>query len=426
MVSCRSFSDSCRPIRDAALALLAWLVVAPIVVADDVALPLVTVLTVEGLQAEGGLKRLDDEGVQLDDGTAKTLPLESVVSLQLGSNSEPPQTSGNWLLFANGDRIAAEAVRFDGEFVQTRPNRGIVSDEWQVPVEVLSAMTWSLDGSRLARMQSRLQPGELREDLLLLANADRVTGELIEFDERTVTIETSVGEIPVERSRLAGLAFNPDLVVAPAAPVRGAVIGFHDGSRLTVQSARFIPDSDDAGRDTIEVEPLFGDSIRLSLAAVSSIELLRPDLRCLTEVDPADVTIEQTPYLSSAPPPVWNDSVAGSPLRLRGGAPARGIGVLSGTTLTFALQPGDESFLAIVGIDDAAEGQGSARFSILLDGKEAWTSSELTGRDDPVVAGPIDLAGASELTLRVDFGAYGDIRDFADWCTPVIVRTPTD
>ncbi|MFG0334555.1 MAG: NPCBM/NEW2 domain-containing protein [Maioricimonas sp. JB049] len=405
---------------------LAWLAFIPSVGrADDTAAPACTVLTTDGEQTLGELFRLDDRNVRVTrERTGETAhPLESVIMIRMKPPVAPPVSPGNWLLFANGDRVAAEAVRFDGEEILTRPAESLAFDEWRIPVEMLAAVTWSQTGTSPGRLETRLRMEGLREDLLLLTNGDRVTGELLTFDEQSVAIETSVGEIPIERSRLAGLAFNPDLVVPPATTPQGAVIGFHDGGRLTVQSVRL--DRSEAPR-TFEVEPLFGDALRLPIEAVSVIELFRPGLRSLAEVASSDVAVGQTPYLSSAPPPVWNGSVAGGPLRLRGVTYPRGIGMLSGTSLTFAVQPGDEAFLAVVGIDDAADGQGSAQFRVLLDGREVWSSGELTGRDEPVVAGPIDVAGAARLTLRVDFGEYGDIRDFADWCTPVIVRRPTE
>ncbi|QDU40494.1 NPCBM/NEW2 domain protein [Maioricimonas rarisocia] len=421
MVSCRSFSDSARALLVAAVLLTRLTFTPSVGRADDAAASDCTVLAVDGAQIHGELSRIDGESVHLSgQQTAETvLPLDSVIALRMMKPpAAPPESPGQWLLFANGDRVAAEAVRFDGEEILTRPAALLAVDEWRVPVEMLAAVTWSQKGTAPERLETRLRGDGLREDLLLLTNGDRVTGELLTFDEQNVAIETSVGEIPIERSRLAGLAFNPDLVVPPSTPSQGAVIGFHDGGRMTVRSVRL-----DGAVRTFEVEPLFGAALRLPIDAVSMIELVRPGLRSLAVVDVSDVTVEQTPYLSSAPSPVWNGNVAGGALRLRGMTCPRGVGMLSGTSLTFRVQSGDEAFLAVVGIDDAADGQGSARFSVLLDGGEVWSSGELTGQNEPVVVGPLDVAGANRLTLRVDFGEYGDIRDFADWCTPVIVRT---
>jgi hypothetical protein len=51
-----------------------------------------------------------------------------------------------------------------------------------------------------------------------------------------------------------------------------------------------------------------------------------------------------------------------------------------------------------------------------------FTSPVLTGRSAPVDLGPLDVAGAHELTLVVEYGEYGDILDYADWGDAVLVR----
>jgi len=67
-----------------------------------------------------------------------------------------------------------------------------------------------------------------------------------------------------------------------------------------------------------------------------------------------------------------------------------------------------------VGIDDSAAGQGSVRFRVLLDGREAFVSPILRGGDPPLPVS-VDLGGAKLLELLVDYADRADVMDRADW-----------
>ena len=140
----------------------------------------------------------------------------------------------------------------------------------------------------------------------------------------------------------------------------------------------------------------------------------------LTDREPIETTF--VPYFSSQWPVMKNANVLRGPLALRGVTYSTGLGVHSRSLVTYQLDPKDREFRVVVGVDDAAGGQGSVRFGIELDGKRVWDSPELTGKSQPLPIRPISLAGAKKLTLIVDFGANADIADYADWCDAVVIR----
>ena len=72
--------------------------------------------------------------------------------------------------------------------------------------------------------------------------------------------------------------------------------------------------------------------------------------------------------------------------------------------------------------DDTARGRGSVVFVVEVDGERVYTSKPVTGKSDPLSIPPVDVAGKQRLTLIVDFGHLGDIRDHADWCNAVLIR----
>jgi hypothetical protein len=90
--------------------------------------------------------------------------------------------------------------------------------------------------------------------------------------------------------------------------------------------------------------------------------------------------------------------------------------------VTYRLDGKYRRFRATLGIDDAAAGQGSVTFEVLVDGTSVFRSDVLTGTSPAVALERIDLAGAKLLTLRVDYATDADIGDHADWCDALLVR----
>ena len=94
----------------------------------------------------------------------------------------------------------------------------------------------------------------------------------------------------------------------------------------------------------------------------------------------------------------------------------------SQSEVTWSIESGWQTFLAVAGIDAAAEGGGSVRFAIDADGTRIWQSGVVAGADEPLWIGPISVSGVDELTLIVFFGDNGDLLDYANWCDAVLVK----
>jgi hypothetical protein len=130
--------------------------------------------------------------------------------------------------------------------------------------------------------------------------------------------------------------------------------------------------------------------------------------------------------------PRMDRSFAGRPLKSAGRSFVKGIGVYSGTTLTWQLDGKFTEFRAAAGIDDGAGPLGGVVFEVLVDGQPKWTSgflhaagTEGRGKASPVDVPKIDVRGAKTLTLRVLSGDAEDpwpIGDEADWLGAMLVR----
>ena len=110
---------------------------------------------------------------------------------------------------------------------------------------------------------------------------------------------------------------------------------------------------------------------------------------------------------------------APSPITLGGVAYPHGIGTLSINELIVDLKGQATRFVSMVGIDDAARGQGSVTVEVWVDNRNAFTSGILRVGDPPVLV-DVDITGAGFLELVIDDGGDVSTGDYADWGGAII------
>ena len=128
------------------------------------------------------------------------------------------------------------------------------------------------------------------------------------------------------------------------------------------------------------------------------------------------------PYLETKWPYKIDRNVTGGQLRCGGRIYLKGIGVHSAAVLRYKLDRPWGRFQAELGIDDSTAGRGSVGFRVFVDGnKLKYTSPPIRGGMPPQAIS-IDLSGATQLDLVVDFGEGGDVMDHADWLNARLVK----
>jgi hypothetical protein len=76
--------------------------------------------------------------------------------------------------------------------------------------------------------------------------------------------------------------------------------------------------------------------------------------------------------------------------------------------------------LATAGIDDGVEGRGHVRLTIAADGRTLFDGPVAGG--DPPLPLDLDLAGATRLSILVDYGEGFDVSDHLDLGNARLVR----
>jgi alpha-galactosidase len=139
--------------------------------------------------------------------------------------------------------------------------------------------------------------------------------------------------------------------------------------------------------------------------------------------------------------PQVNRAIRETPLKIAGKKFDRGVGTHANSVLWVELAGGTERFTATVGLDDAANGNGSIVFKILGDGRKLF-ESEVMKPGAPAKKVDVALRGVRTLLLQVTDAGDGIGFDHADWADaqfqvigaapktvpvpaePAIVRTP--
>ena len=115
-----------------------------------------------------------------------------------------------------------------------------------------------------------------------------------------------------------------------------------------------------------------------------------------------------------------DQGVAGKPLSIGGKQFAHGVGTHAASVFRVNVAGQASRFVAQVGVDDSAGGQGSVEFIVVGDGRTLWKSGVLTGGRSAIPV-DVDLKGVQRLLLRVTDGGDGATSDHADWAEATIV-----
>ncbi|HVS34139.1 MAG TPA: NPCBM/NEW2 domain-containing protein, partial [Gemmataceae bacterium] len=385
--------------------------------------PTFTAHKADGQSVEGRLRELGgDWSVRIGDATVKG---DDLLTVRRADRPSPPLSAGAQILLAGGDSVpvrmdAKNGPRLIGDRVHFLCPVLAGGQDVTVPLSAMSAVWYGgAGGDDAERLRRRLVQEPHKRDLLLLKNGDVLEGALTALDGAGVTLEVNRRPVTIEIDRTAGVALSSALTEAPKPKGACARIvldgpGEAAGARLSLASARC---SDGA---TLTGETLFGAALSVSLSQVAAIDLFGGRAVYLSELNPS--RYEYFPYLDDH----WDWSrdadVTGLDLRLAGSSWDRGVGLHSHARLTYAVPKDARRFEALVGLDDRTGRDGSVRIHVLADGKPL----DLAGDRELTAGAPlsvhVDVTGAKELTLEVDFGKGGPVQDHVDWVDARFVR----
>jgi len=266
---------------------------------------------------------------------------------------------------------------------------------------------------------------------VVLRNGDRIQGELQSIQGGVATFSSELGKLDIALERLAYIKvarFPPSwgpvgrpltaVVLVDGDWLLGDVLGEAEG-KLLVRRDKGLKPLAQPVEDAGSAEGGAGQELSVARSAVSEVRYLGRGVVYLSDLEPTRV--EERPFFDYLIPWQRDLSVGKGRLSLRGRVFHKGLGVHSRCRLTYDLGGRYARFHALIGIDDETGGKGNCTFEVRVDGEKRFASGAVTGRDEPRSV-EVDVTGAKELVLLVDFGEAGDVADRADWADAYLVR----
>lgn len=335
-----------------------------------------------------------------------------VVSLRRVGVALPPLPREPGLLTTTGDRVPGRLVGGDSDVIRFQPAGSQVP--WDVPLPAV-AVVWLTTPPAGTRPDPDRVPWlgpNRKRDILRLRNGDTTPGTVAGFvaDGDAVRFKPDAGdERAVPLGSVAAVALNPALASTRRPKGSYTHVVLRDGTRLHLAGAA-------ADGTTLQGKTLFGQRVALPLGSVVAIDTVRGKATELASLKPK---VEAGGYLGVAWPWAADRTVRGEPLRLMtaNGVETfdRGVGTHPRTVLTYELAGKYRRFEALVGLDPMSGRQGRAVVRVVVDGTDAAPSGLSDLRPGQVVPVRVELAGAKQLTLTVEYGAAGDVQADVNW-----------
>lgn len=361
-----------------------------------------------------------DWSVLLDGREGTLIPAADVLNVRRLDVPLPPLPMDHHLILANGDRIPFRALQLVEEKFRFRHDNLDDGKDVSLPLSAVSVLWYTapdktLDAEKLRR---RLSAETRTRDTVCLRNGDVVAGILTSMEADNATIEVDKRQVTVKTPQIAYVAFNTELAGTPRPKGAYARLILRDnrpgrGSRFSLTSAS-------ADETTLTGKTIFGAALRVPLRDIVAFEPHQGNSVYLSDLKPSKYTFQ--PFLDAAWPFTIDGNVAGHDLLLAGSTYDKGIGMHSHSRLTYRLSGSFRRFVALAGLDDK-DGQGGAvRLRVQADGKTIWDRAA-TSRDGAATVS-LSVKGVRELTLEVDFGNDGDVRDVVNWADARLIKDP--
>lgn len=376
----------------------------------------IRLLNIQGEVLVTPLTSWSDETWNVTKPESHEVSMDQVVAVDWLSRTIAPLHRRPQVLLVNGDRIAFQLESWDEEALT---GTGLISPDepLRIPLEFVQGIILHplSDLNELALETERIKTHPAGNDLVDLANGDRIRGQMLRLENGSFLFERDSTNVSLARGQIRSLALNSELSVIPPAPEgTAASLTLTDGSCLTVGS--WLRTTDHLTGSWLGSIPL-----KISLGSIAGFRPRTPNQERLEELSPASYRF--VPFLKAPEVELRRDrNTWGGPISLEQRPYPSGLGLRSRSETTWRIANQYKSFIATLGIDDAAGNQGSAVCQIVVDGQIAYTSPPLRGGEPPIQIPMIDVARAQQLQIIVDFGEEGDVLDLVDLCDAILFK----
>lgn len=379
----------------------------------------VVLRTVAGGEIPAATLRLDGNELVAGraDGSLERVPLDLVIAAEVRGCPDPERVPEDVLLrLADGSEIAGTLLAgAEDQLVLKAPGLGRLS----IGIDAVSAAAFGppetrVDPALLVTLEERdivYRRGPVEGDVL--------RGTVTRVGADGIAIDSDIGPVSLEAARVLGVAIAP--LAAEREPLAARVeLDLAAGGLL-------VGDLLGLSAEEVRVRTLFSDALAVPCALLARVRFASERFAYLGDLEPARV--EETPFFGGSDEFLFpwrrDRTVTGRPLVVGGERFAKGIGLHARARLSWSLAERFSGLRAVAGISDEVLGlgaRGSVVFRVLVDGEARFDSGMVRGGEKARRLPEIDLRGARELTVEVDFGDEGDVADRAVLCDAILVR----
>jgi hypothetical protein len=379
--------------------------------------------TANGKDVVGSVRRIGEGlNVRLKNEELTEVEGDNLLGLRQGDRRLSPFPLGAHIVLTTRDRITVDRPRLIGENLFIRHPFLAGGRDAQVPLGMLVMVWWRAPDGEVdpEKLRRGLETEPRKNDLVLLANGDRLQGTLIRLDGDNLIIQVDRKPITLEVNRVAALVLSSELAVTPTVEGLYARValenpGRRDGTRLSLTGVG----CDEAM--TLTGKTLFGVDVRVPLGHVLALDVHQGKADYLSDLKPS--TYEFTPYLDLSWPLGVDAAASGHDLAVAGSTFEKGLSLHAPARVSYQLDGKYRGFEALVGLDSRCGRLGKARIRIWADDKVLSLDRDglILGGGGPVPL-RVDVTGVRRLTLEVELAGRGNVQALVNWVNARLVR----
>ncbi|MCH7990370.1 MAG: hypothetical protein IID46_14610 [Planctomycetes bacterium] len=253
----------------------------------------VSLVDVDNKTYSGVLRAITKNQLVIDQQGETHFDLSGLFKLQFKKRESTLFRPGSLLLLDNGDQLVIGLSKMTENNLFTEWAKWPDGPVIEIPLETIRGILFHVPRNAAARIKiiRNLINAQKKNDVLILTNGNRVSGELLNIDFTELKWEGPVGKTVIPLTRVRAIGFNSELISFPKSEGQKFLLTLTDGSQITAKRIEMLPNF------PLRVQAEFATRLIIPASRLVSLRFLGGRVHYLSDLKP--VEYEFTPYLST-------------------------------------------------------------------------------------------------------------------------------